>query len=123
MKAAAASLINALILIGFGLWAYFGSETPSKTAFIPAGFGAVLLLLVPGVKKESKIVAHVAVLLTLVILIALIKPLTAAAGRDDGMALLRVVVMMLSTTVALFFFIKSFVDVRRARAAAAVNGE
>ena len=123
MKAAAASLINALILIVFGLWAYYGSETPSKTALIPVGFGVVLLLLVPGVKKENKIVAHVAVLLTLVILIALIKPLTAAMGRDDSSALLRVVVMMLSTAVALFFFIKSFVDVRRARAAAAVNGE
>lgn len=119
MKAAVASLINALILIGFGLWAYLGAEMPSKTALIPVGFGVVLVLLFPGVKKENKIVAHIAVLLTLVILVALIKPLTAASNREDSVAILRVSVMMASTLVALIFFIKSFVDVRRARKLAA----
>ncbi len=116
MKAHTASLINALILIAFGLWAYFGSETPSKTALIPAGFGVVILALYKGIKKEDKIAAHVAVLLTLVILIALIKPLTAAVGRSDALAILRVVIMLLTSAVSLFFFVKSFVDVLRARA-------
>jgi len=123
MKAHTASLINALILIGFGLWAYFGSETPSNTAFIPVGFGVALVLMVPGVKKENKIIAHIAVLLTLLILIALIvKPLPAALERNDGLAIMRVSVMILSTIVALIFFIKSFRDVRKARAAAATQG-
>lgn len=117
MKAATASLINALILIGFGMWAYVGSDTPSKTAFIPVGFGVVILLCVPGVKKENKVIAHIAVLLTLLILCGLVKPLTAALDRDDSLAVMRVAVMMISTVVALFFFIKSFIDVRRARAA------
>ena len=121
MKAHTVSLINALVLIAFGLWAYFGSETPSKTALIPTGFGVVILTLYKGIKKEDKIVAHVAVLLTLVILVALIKPLTAAIGRDDDMAIVRVSVMLLSTVVALFAFIKSFIDVRRARAAEAAG--
>ena len=119
MKAHTASLINALVLIGFGLWAYFGSETPSKTAFIPVGFGAVILSLYRGVKKEDKIIAHVAVLLTLLILGGLVKPLTAAIGREDGLAIARVSVMIASTLFALVFFIKSFVDVRRARKLAA----
>lgn len=117
MKAHKASLVNALVLIGFGIWAYFGSETPSKTALIPAGFGIVILTLYKGIKKEDKIVAHVAVLLTLIILIALIKPLTASIGRNDAMAILRIVIMMGSTAVALIAFIKSFIDVRRAREA------
>lgn len=119
MKAHTASLVNALILIGFGLWAYWGSDTPSKTAFIPVGFGVVILSLYRGVKKENKMVAHIAVLLTLLILGGLVKPLTAAIGRSDPVAIARVSVMILSTIVALVFFIKSFVDVRRARAAAA----
>ena len=120
MKAAVASLINALILVGFGLWAYFGSDDPSKTAFIPVGFGVALLLCVPGVKKEDKIVAHIAVLLTLLILAALcVKPLPAAIERGDGLAIARLTVMVVSTVTALFFFVKSFVDVRRARAAKA----
>jgi uncharacterized membrane protein YfhO len=111
--------MNALVLIGFGLWAYFGSETPSKTALIPVGFGVVILTLYKGIKKEDKVVAHAAVLLTLVILVGLVKPLTAALGREDGLAIARVTVMILSTVIALTFFIKSFIDVRRARAAAA----
>jgi hypothetical protein len=122
MKAHTASLINSVILIGFGLWAYFGSETPSKTALIPVGFGVVLLFLYKGVKKEDKIIAHIAVLLTLLILGGLVKPLTAAVGREDGLAIARVSVMVVSTLVALFFFIKSFVDVRRARAAKVAAG-
>ncbi|MDF7801815.1 hypothetical protein P4C99_20220 [Pontiellaceae bacterium B1224] len=122
MKAHTASLINALILIGFGLWAYFGSETPSKTALIPVVFGVVILSLYKGVKKEDKIVAHIAVLLTLLILGGLVKPLTAAIDRQDGLAIARVSVMIVSTVVALFFFIKSFVDVRKARAAKATEG-
>ena len=119
MKAHVASLINAVILIGFGLWAYLGSETPSKTALIPVVFGAVILSLYRGVKSENKIVAHIAVLLTLLILGGLVKPLTAALGREDGVALMRVSVMIVSTIVALVFFIKSFIDVRRARKAVA----
>ena len=119
MKAHVASLINSVVLIGFGLWGYLGSETPSKTALIPVVFGAVLLSLYKGVKKENKIVAHIAVLLTLLILGGLVKPLTAATGREDGMAIMRVSVMLITTVVALIAFIKSFIDVRRARAAAA----
>ena len=118
MKAHTASLINALILIGFGLWAYLGSETPSKTALIPVVFGVILLSLYRGVKKENKIVAHIAVLLTLLILGGLVKPLTASIGRSDGLAIARVAVMMVSTIVAVVFYIKSFIDVRRARKAA-----
>ena len=115
MKAHIASLINALILIGFGLWAYLGSDSPSKTALIPVVFGVVLLILYPGVKKENKIAAHIAVLLTLLILGGLVKPLLGALDRD-WLAVMRVVVMMVSTVAALVFFIKSFIDVRRARA-------
>ena len=122
MKAHVASLINAVVLIGFGLWGYLGSETPSKTALIPVVFGAVLLSLYKGVKKENKIVAHLAVLLTLLILGGLVKPVTAAIGREDGMAIMRVSVMLITTVVALVAFIKSFIDVRRARKAAAPTG-
>jgi len=119
MKAHVASLINSVVLIGLGLWGYLGSETPSKTALIPVVFGALILFLYKGVKKENKIVAHIAVLLTLLILGGLVKPLTASIGREDRMAILRVSVMLVTTVVALAAFIKSFIDVRRARKLAA----
>lgn len=115
MKPYIASLINALILIVFGLWGYFGSALPSVTALIPVIAGIILLFLVNGVMKENKIPAHIAVIVTLLVLLGLIKPLIGAAERGDSGAVTRVVIMILSTVVALIFFIKSFIDVRKKR--------
>lgn len=115
MKAHTASLINAVLLIVLPLWGYLSSETPSKTALIPAGIGIILLAMNPGVKKENKVIAHIAVLLTLLILIALIKPLMGAVGRGDGLAILRLAAMIVSTALAMVFFVKSFIDARKRR--------
>ena len=115
MKAHKASLINSLLLIFLPLWGYLTSETPSGTALIPAFIGVVLFALNPGVKKENKVIAHIAVLLTLVILFGLIKPLIGAVGRGDGLAIGRVVVMIISTVLAMIFFVKSFIDARKRR--------
>ena len=115
MKAHTASLINAVLLIVLPLWGYLSSETPSKTALIPAGIGIILLVMNPGVKKENKVIAHIAVLLTLLILIALIKPLMGAVGRGDSLAILRLAVMIISTALAMVFFVKSFIDARKRR--------
>lgn len=72
MKASTINLINSLVLITFGTWGYFDFEiTQSLTAFIPVGFGVILLICQKGVKTENKVIAHIAVVLTLIILIAL----------------------------------------------------
>ena len=113
MKAYIASLQNALILIAFGLWGYFGSDTPSFTSLIPVAIGFILLLLNPGVRKENKIIAHVAVVLTVLVLGGLAKPMIGAMGRSDIAAELRVGFMILSTLVALGIFVKSFIDARK----------
>ena len=115
MKAHTASLINAVLLIVLPLWGYLSSETPSVTALIPAFIGVALLVMNYGVKKENKIIAHIAVLLTLVILFGLIKPLMGALGRGDGLAIGRVLVMIISTVLAIVFFVKSFIDARKRR--------
>ena len=115
MKPYIASLINAILLISLGLWAYFSSESPSNTALIPVIIGAILLVMVPGVKKEAKIPAHIAVLLTLVILIGLIMPLMGAVKRGDNIGIARVAIMLLSTAIALITFIRSFIEVRKKR--------
>ncbi|MBK20865.1 MAG: hypothetical protein CMP63_00915 [Flavobacteriales bacterium] len=115
MKAHTASLINAILLITLPLWGYLSSETPSITALIPAFIGVALLGMNYGVKKENKIIAHIAVLLTLVILFGLIKPLMGALGRGDGLAIGRVLVMIISTVMAMVFFVKSFIDARKRR--------
>ncbi len=115
MKAHTASLINALLLIGLGAWGYFGSETPSNTALIPVIAGCILLALYKGVKMENKVLAHIAVLITLIMVLGLAMPLKGAIGRDDTMAAVRVGIMFLSTIVALVAFIKSFIAARKAR--------
>jgi len=115
MKAHTASLINAIILIVLSLWGYMASETPSFTALIPTIVGVLLLAMNRGVKNENKVVAHIAVVLTLVILLGLIKPLMGAVERDDTAAIGRVVVMLLSTVLAMVYFIKSFIEARKKR--------
>jgi fatty acid desaturase len=115
MKAHTASLLNAILLITLSLWGYFSSDSPSFTALIPTIIGAILLFLNKGVKNENKVIAHIAVLLTLLVLFGLIKPLMGALDRDDNLALIRVVVMMLSTVLAMVFFVKSFIDARKNR--------
>ena len=114
MKSYLASLINAFVLILLSLWSYFGSETPSFTALIPAVIGFVLLLLNWGLRKDNRTIAHVVVLLTFLTLIALVKPLTGAIGRNDVAAIFRVSVMIASTLFSLTIFIKSFRDSRSA---------
>ncbi|MEM6933294.1 MAG: hypothetical protein AAF526_06845 [Pseudomonadota bacterium] len=116
MTAHTASLINALTLIALSIWAYVAGGGASFTALIPAGFGLGLLLCYSGVKVENKVVAHIAVLLTLVVLIALVMPLTGAIGRGDGLGILRIALMMATSALAIVFFVKSFIDARRRRA-------
>lgn len=85
------------------------------TALIPAGFGLLLLACHPGVKAHNKFIAHIAVVLTLIILIALVMPLRGAIARDDNITMVCVGVMMLSCVFAMVFFIRSFVDARKVR--------
>ncbi|MGD1843741.1 MAG: hypothetical protein ACFB0B_23035 [Thermonemataceae bacterium] len=122
MKAHTASLLNAILLITLSAWGYFSSDTPSVTALIPAVVGVILLLLNNGVKKENKVIAHIAVLLTLLILVGLLRPLTGAVGRGDTLAITRVSIMLISTLVAIVFFVKSFIDARKKRVSEKVNG-
>ena len=115
MKPYVINVINAIVLIVMSLWGYFGSETPSGTAFIPAGFGVVLLALTPMFRKDNKAVAHIVVVLTLLLIIALVRPLMGALDRDDSMAAFRVGTMLLTSVIAMAIYIKSFIDARRNR--------
>lgn len=113
MKNHTVNLINAIILIAMSAWAYLTSESPSVTALIPAFIGIVLIALNGGIKKENKVIAHIAVVLTLLIIIALIKPLTAAISEDRQLSILRVGIMMLSSIWAMVTFVKSFISARK----------
>ncbi len=113
MTPALANLINAIVLIAMSLWGYLGSETPSPTALIPAGFGIIFLALTPGLRKNNKVIAHIVVLLTLLLIIALFRPFTSALDRGDTMAAVRVGIMFLTSFLAMITFIRSFIQARR----------
>ena len=111
MNATKANLINSISLIAFGLWGYF--EVTSPTALIPVGFGVVLLLCYNGVKTQNKIIAHIAVLLTLVILLALIGMRLPKSIESGGLGLFRVLVMCATSLTAMVYFVRSFIEARR----------
>jgi len=113
MKSYLANFIYGFLLIILSLWGYMAAESPSPTAFIPTAFGVILLALTPGLKKENKVIAHIVVILTVLVLGGLVKPLIGALSRADNMAMARVVVMMIWGLIALGVYIKSFVDARR----------
>ena len=115
MKASSSSLLNAIILISMGLWGYFESESKAITALIPVIIGIILLLVNKGVKNENKALAHVAVLLTFLILFGLVKPLLGAFERENTYAVIRVLLMIISSLWAMISFIKSFISARKNR--------
>ena len=115
MKASLSSLLNAIILISMGLWGYFESESKAMTALIPVIIGTILLLVNKGVKNEYKALAHVAVLLTFLILLGLVKPLLGAFERENTYAIIRVLLMIISSIWAMISYIKSFISARKNR--------
>ena len=115
MNAAKASLINAIVLIIMGAWGW--QATGSNTALIPVAFGVILALLNNGIRKENKVIAHIAVVLTLLILVGIVRPFTSALEDNDTMGLVRTGLMILTTVIALIYFVKSFIDARKNRAA------
>ncbi len=113
MNAPKANLLNALTLIIMGLWGYYATQ--SGTAFIPVGIGVALLLCHPGVKSENKMIAHIAVVLTLLILLALLGMRLPKAIDAGGMSLVRTIIPIVTSIIAMVAFIKSFIAARKAR--------
>ena len=115
MKPHVSSFISAIILILVGSWSYFSSDTRSVTALIPVFIGLVLLVLNSGIKRENKIISHIAVVLTILVLIGLVKPLIGAIDRESSMGIFRVLLMIVFVIYALISFVKSFIDARKAK--------
>ena len=113
MNSTKANILNSVCLILIGLWGYF--EVSSPTALIPVGFGVALLLCTPGLKNENKVIAHVAVLLTFIILIALTGMRLPKSLDQGGVGLLRVVLMIGTSVISMVFFVKSFISNRKAK--------
>lgn len=111
MNASNANLLNAICLLSMGAWGFF--DTNSYTALIPVGFGLVLLICQKGVTQENKVIAHVAVTLTLLILVAMVGMRLPKSIDKGGVGLYRVLSMTITSAIAMVLFIKSFIDARK----------
>lgn len=115
MKAHSASLINSIALIVVGLWDYIAIQEFASTNLIPVAAGVLLIFFYAGIKREDKIIAHIAVIITLFVFISLIMPLIHAVERGKIAMLIRNLILILTELFALAYFIKSFIDARRNR--------
>ena len=109
------NLINSIALISMSAWGYV--DTDSFTALIPAFFGLILLLLGAMLSNEKlvKLSAHLVVLFTLLILLALVIQVLPGVFERGGIGLIRVILMISSSALAMIVFIKSFIDNRKSR--------
>ena len=119
MKVEKMNLINALTLVILGLWGFMDVNTPSLetgiswTALIPVFFGVILLLCHRGIKNGSKVITHIAVVLTLLILIALVAKRLPISIENGGIGLFRVAAMSVISLLAFVSFIRSFIENRK----------
>ena len=122
MKTEQSNLLNSLTLITIGLWGYFDvsdydlsiiTSFEHWTALIPVVFGFVLLLCHKGVKNNSKLVAHIAVVVTLLIFIALVGKRLPISIEQGGTGLFRVIAMSFTSLIAMITFVKSFIANRK----------
>ena len=114
MNAYKVNLINSFSLIFISIWGYIDTVY-QPTALIPLIFGLLLLLMSSGVKKENKLIAHLAVLLTLIILIALVGMRLPKSLDQGGVGLARVLIMIITSALSMVYFIKSFITNRKSK--------
>ena len=109
------NLVNSIALISMSAWGYI--DTNSFTALIPAVFGFILLILGTMLTNEKlvKLSAHLLVLFTLLILLALTIQVLPGVVDRGGIGLIRVVLMISTSSIAMIVFIKSFIDNRKSR--------
>ena len=121
MKTYQANLINGLTLILMPLWAYLTyegtAEKPEQsiTAFIPLFLGIILFLCNNGIKKENKVIAHIAVVVTFIALLGLFMPLKAAIAEDRTLSLVRVTIMLFTGMLAMITFVRNFIANRKSK--------
>ena len=122
MTAQKMNLIHALTLIALGLWGYIDVSNYKLatiisfehwTALITVFFGIILLLCNKGIRNSNKAIAHVAVVLTLLVLIALVGKRLPISIDQGGVGLFRVLAMSLCSFIAFIAFIRSFIENRK----------
>ena len=114
MKPSTVNFINGIILILAGLYGYFGvtgsAGTASMTALIPTLFGVILVVLSLFWSKAPKVISHIAIVLTLLLLIMIFNRFMKVEIWNETKYIFLICIV--SNALALFVFIRSFVIAR-----------
>ena len=119
MKTYQANILNALTLISMCLWAFLTYESvdgkpQNLTALIPLFLGTILLFCHNGLKNKNKVVAHIAVLVTLLATVGVFtKPFLSAISDGRILGIARTSLMLLTSIIAMITFVKSFIQARK----------
>lgn len=111
MKPLTINYLNGLVLLAAGLYGYFSILPQSVTALIPAFAGIIFLILGLIWNKSSKIIAHIAVVLVLIMLAMCVWRFTKIDAWDAKKYIFSICIA--SNLLALIVFVKSFIDARR----------
>ena len=114
MKPSVVNFINGLILIIVGLYGYFGvtssTGAASVTALIPAAFGLLLVILSSFWNKAPKVISHIAIVLTLLLIIMVVNRFVKIDVWNETKYIF--LICIISNAFALFVFIRSFINAR-----------
>lgn len=108
-----------LIIIGVG--GYILSGMVSITAMIPAFFGVIFVILGMLASKENlkKHMMHAAAALSIILIIPTITAIGDLVAGDSSAAVISRSITAIASIIFLMLCVKSFIDARRARDAAA----
>ena len=108
------NIINSVSLILMGIWGFI--EVSSPTAFIPSIFGIFIFICYILSRKNHKlniIFSHIAIILTILILVALAGTRLTTSIEEGGWGLLRLIVMLGTCSFSIVVFIYSFIQARK----------
>jgi len=98
-----------------GLWGISGLRVSIANRPHPDRIWVGFALATFSLRRENKVVAHIVVLLTIILTVALIVPLRGALNRDDLFAALRIGIMLAGCVVAMVAYFRSFIEARRGK--------
>lgn len=106
MKTHHVNLLNGIVLIVIGLWAYATTTDETATALIPVAFGSLFVITVPPFRSGNPLTANILTLLSGLLIIALLLSLWRSIREDAGIPVFHLTVMLLSSSVAFFYLLR-----------------
>ena len=117
LKPFQANLLNAVVMLLMGGWAFLEKGSQAPTSLIPVFAGAILLSLTTKIKDGNKNSAHYAVILTFLMILGLFMPLRRELNLGDTAGVCRTSAMLMTGITAMVIFVQSFIAARKERLA------